>query len=243
MPYLFAVATVITLFLLTTSLAVICFRCRSNISSHIRDRQQPPEEDPSSYSSPIKYCETVFSPRHRSGFDRQVLGSVESRPIDIGKRLSNFNQNGTSLQNDLKRTALTLTFNESNPRMDSLLSISKGPSDYDVNHDGNFLCLTGSTVTTPSESLPTHSFLLDQSATISSRVKDSIAAKDYFRRKKPHIQSSDVLPSDTQMDDLTRPVSSYTDSFLTDTDSLCRKANVFTVTSFGPNETIDTEVW
>lgn len=251
-PYLFALVTVVTLFGLALSLVVIYLRCRFKISSHIRN-QQHQEEDESDLS-PIKYCETVFSPRHRRTFESE-LAFTDGRLTDVGKRLSSCNQmlKQPTFQEDANHTKpMSLSFNGSNSHMNSLISISKGHFDFDVNPELNFPCLTGSTVTTPSESLPAgHLFSMDQSnvGTVNFKPKDSVAAKNYFRRKRSNIQSSDVLhfengvESNSHVDDLIRPMSSITNSFFSDSVLTGRKANVITVTSFGPNETIDTEVW
>lgn len=209
-------------------------------------------EDLSYPASPVHYCETRSNPsRDRpSIFHTNGFASEAGQHASIGKRLS---YSGSCERRDVarretrriaslpiidcKRTSPT-NINGANPRRTPTTNSHFGTDEEDSVAAADLYSYPASLKPTD-ESIPAK--LVWDKVAQTAPLKERFTARNYFRQKKASINQS--IETYNESLELKSNVSSSYEAPRHDDDNLCSYVNVVTVTSFGPNETINTELW
>lgn len=232
MPYLFA-TVVVVLCLLLVVIIIICFRYR--MKTCCKGTRE------NSYSSPAHYCATGFnsSPSRYGRGDKEGIfytnGLFEGR-ANIGKRLSGCDRREAD-QTESKASLSLIDCKKASPNMNGT-SLRRKLADQ----DRLYSCLSES-ITSPDEPAV---IVWDKVAQTTS-LRDRLAAKNYFRQKKPNVHSNETPSESMELPSVMAGISISSPACLQPSQhhdsNVYRHVSVVTVTSFGPNETINTEVW
>lgn len=202
------------------------------------------QDEDHSYSSPVRFCETGFkSQRHRRAGQERIFhtnGLNEDQANSIGKRLS---YNGLDTREFQQKQTICQT---SLPLVKDNFKESPNPNGTSSkrhlsDQDQSYSCLTES-ITSPDEPV----VIVCNRVAHTMSLKDRLAAKNYFRQKKVNVQSNESCTNESMELPsvlLDKSIAKACPDPLELDSDVKRHVNVVTVTSFGPNETINTELW
>ncbi|XP_046459954.1 uncharacterized protein LOC124206274 [Daphnia pulex] len=235
-PYLFASITAV-LCALSVGALVFWFRQR------MRNRDKVAEE--LSYSSAVNYWEPGSCPRH----DDRVFHTNNEAPVMDGQKRLSYGGGGErreTVHREARRIASLPLINcqKISPNINNGVNLlRRHNSRFEIGSDELYPCQMKAPVVCQEQPMP-GKLVWDRGArTASTSVRgNNFVDKNYLRQKKMTNQSN-VESYCKETVELT-PFKPYA---LSCQDLVARRemrhSNVVTVTSFGPNETINTELW